>query len=74
MYNNEMENKRKINPIILVISGLVLVGLIFLIYSLTQIFRKNQFGDETRIDNFSQYFNDVPQNTKDSIFANLYAS
>lgn len=68
-----MENTKKtINPILLMIGFVGGAVIIILIYILAQVLRTNPYGDEIRIDNFGSYFADVPQETKDTLFASLY--
>lgn len=69
-----MENKKKIeiNPIKAIIIVFVIIALGFLIYSLYEIFRPNPYGDEIKIDNFAEYFSDVPRDKRDALFAGLY--
>ena len=69
-----MDNKRRINPIVLGIVVICIVIFGLLIYTLFRVFRTNPLGNEIRIDNFSRYFNNVPQDTLDGIYANLYAT
>lgn len=68
------ENKKiKIDPIKLIIVAFVLVGLGLLGYSLFKIFRGNPYGNEIKIDNFSEVFPDAPENTRFAMFASLYS-
>lgn len=69
-----MEEKKKIelNPIKITIGIFVIIALGLLIYSLYEIFRPNPYGDEIKIDNFAEYFEDTPRDKKDALFAGLY--
>lgn len=64
--------KLKINPFVIVGILLGLLVIIFLIISLMQIFRTNQFGNETKIDNLTSEYGNLPQTEKDLIFNTLY--
>lgn len=68
------QKKFKINLNPLTIGGIVMgvVILILVVVTLVNVFRKNPYGPETRIDNLSQSYNNLPQNQKDMIFAQLY--
>lgn len=66
------ERKVEINP--LVIGGVIVAAavIILLVVSLMQIFRKNPYGPETRIDNISLVDKKLPRDQKDQIFSQLY--
>ena len=65
-------NKKPKNIKLLVILGSCIVVLILGFLSLKNILRKNEFGEEIKIDNFSNYYKNVPQKTQDSIYNTLY--
>lgn len=65
---------KKINFNIVHIMALV-VGVVFValvIVTLINLFRNNPYGREIKIDNFSSFYGDAPQDIKDQIFNNLY--
>lgn len=66
------EGKIQLNPLTVggVIVGAVVV--ILLVVSLMQIFRKNPYGPETRIDNIGIVDKKLPQDQKDQLFSQLY--
>lgn len=66
------EGKIQLNPLTVggVIVGAVVV--ILLVVSLMQIFRKNPYGPETRIDNIDIVDKKLPQDQKDQLFSQLY--
>ena len=66
------EGKIQLNPLAVggVIVGAVVV--ILLVVSLMQIFRKNPYGPETRIDNIDIVDKKLPQDQKDQLFSQLY--
>ncbi len=66
------EGKIQLNPLTVggVIVGVVVV--ILLVVSLMQIFRKNPYGPETRIDNIEIVDKKLPQDQKDQLFSQLY--
>lgn len=66
------EGKIQLNPLTVggVIVGAVVV--ILLVVSLMQIFRKNPYGPETRIDNIEIVDKKLPQDQKDQLFSQLY--
>lgn len=57
--------------ITLVVIVVAIIGIV-MSYFLNQYFAKNPYGEETVIDNFSQYFNKVPKDQRDKIFAGLH--
>ena len=68
-----MENKKiNLNPF--AIAGVVLgiVAVILLVVSLMKVFRTNPYGNEVRIDNLSDAYDNLPQKQKDMIFWQLY--
>lgn len=66
--DRKYESNKKIA--ILIIVAFVVVPLI--IFLVVNIFRKNHYGDELKIDNFSNIFSNVPGDTRDKVFAGLY--
>lgn len=66
------EGKIQLNPLTVggVIVGAVVV--VLLVVSLMQIFRKNPYGPETRIDNIEIVDKKLPQEQKDQLFSQLY--
>lgn len=66
------EKKIEVNP--LVVGGVIVAAVvaILLVVSLVQIFRKNPYGPETRIDNIDIVDKSLPRDQKEQIFANLY--
>ena len=62
----------KFNPIKLFIAFVVLVAIVLLAVSVASLFRKNSFGKQIMIDNFSEYYSDAPSSTKDSVLASLF--
>ncbi len=69
-----MDNQKRIqvNPITVLITMFVVVGLVLLGITLYKVFRTNPYGREVRIDNFSEYFSDAPEDIRDFMFARLY--
>lgn len=72
MYPGETKPKKDVNPLILIGIGFALLVIIVLIITFKNLFRKNPYGEEIRIDNFSQYYSDVPGDEQDKIFHELY--
>ncbi len=66
------EKKLDFNP--LVVGGVLLAAavIVLLVVSLMQIFRKNPYGPETRIDNIDLVDKNLPRDQKDQVFAQLY--
>ena len=64
--------KIELNPIKLFIAFIVLVAVVLLVVSIAPLFHENPFGEQIAIDNFSKYYSDVPDSTKDSILAALF--
>lgn len=66
------EGKIQLNP--LTVGGAIVgaVVVILLVVSLMQIFRKNPYGPETRIDNIEIVDKKLPQDQKDQLFSQLY--
>lgn len=66
------EGKIQLNP--LTVGGAIVgaVVVILLVVSLMQIFRKNPYGLETRIDNIEIVDKKLPQDQKDQLFSQLY--
>lgn len=66
------ERKVEVNPFI---AGGVIVGIIaiiLLVISLKEIFHKNPYGPETKIDNIEIVDKNLPRDQKEQVFANLY--
>lgn len=64
--------KIKVKPIHIIVVIAIFAIFFLLVISLQSLFRKNPFGSELKIDNFSQYYKNIPDETRDSIFASLY--
>ena len=64
--------KIELNPIKLFIAFIVLVAVVLLVVSIAPLFHENPFGEQIAIDNFSKYYSDVPDSTKDSVLAALF--
>ena len=64
--------KIEINPFVVAGVLLAILVVVFLIITLVRIFRANPYGNETKIDNLSRYYNDLPQEKTDQIFYQLY--
>lgn len=62
----------QITPIQIIIAIFVFIVSIILVISLISIFRKNPYGPETKIDNFSQYYRQTPSDVRDLTFSQLY--
>lgn len=62
----------ELTPFHIVVLLSIFTIIILLIITLAQIFRKNPYGEQIKINNLSQYYKDFPDNTKDSIFNTLY--
>lgn len=62
----------KLTPIHAVILLFVLIAIILLIISIVQLFRKNPFGEQIAINNFDQYYNNLPTKTQDAITNTLH--
>lgn len=66
---NENNGRKMVVGGIIVFAVLVAMAVILFIYD---SFRPNPYGDEIRIDNFTEYFKDVPKDTMEFGFSNLY--
>ena len=64
--------KIAINPIHIGIAIVAVVFVALLVITLIQMFRPNPYGQGLRIDNFSDYVDDLPSGRRDSMFATLY--
>lgn len=66
------KEKREINPFM--IGGIVvgLIAVVLLVVGLMQLFRKNPYGEETRIDNIGESYGNLSQDAKDQIFYQLH--
>lgn len=80
-YSNQTTNRtyssfnyqsKTISPIHIVITLGVILFVSIVIISLVNIFRRNPYGPETKISNFSSYYNKTPTNTRDLTFNSLY--
>lgn len=61
-----------LSPLHLMIGiGVLIIGIIVII-GLIQIFHRNPYGPETKIDNFSQYYRQTPTDIRDLTFNQLY--
>ena len=67
-------NKKKIEVNPFIVGGVVfgIIAVVLLIVSFMMIFRTNPYGDEIKIDNLSEYYDNLPQQQKDMIFSQLY--
>ena len=72
MQSQDNFKKVKMNPFIIAGVLFAVLVVIFLIISLVRIFRVNPYGNETKIDNLSKYYDDLPQEKTDQIFYQLY--
>ncbi len=72
MQPQNSSKKIEINPFIVGGVLFAILVVVFLIITLVRIFRVNPYGNETRIDNLSKYYNDLPQEKTDQIFYQLY--
>ena len=72
MEPNSEKIKKPVNPLVIGGFALGVVLIVLLVITLKNLLRTNAYGDEVRIDNFTTYFNNVPQNEKDLIFHQLY--
>lgn len=50
----------------------LVIVVILLIITLQAIFHKNPYGNEIKIDNFKEYYEDVPSDRQDVVFNSLY--
>lgn len=67
-----MDQRKSLKPVyIAIVSFIAIIVLISIILS-SDLFHKNPFGDEIKINNFSKIFKGTPTDTRDSIFAGLY--
>lgn len=66
------ERKLELNPLTVGGLAVAVIAVVLLVISLMQIFRKNPYGPETRIDNIDLVDKNLPQNQKDQVFALLY--
>lgn len=62
----------ELTPFHVIILLSIFAIIVLLIITLAQIFRKNPYGEQIKIDNLSQYYKDFPDDTKDSILNTLY--
>ena len=74
LYNRSNANKpqKEITPIHIAILAFIIIAFFLLIFSLSQIFQKNPYGEQIKIDNFDRYFKSVTTDTKQSIYNTLY--
>lgn len=64
--------QNRLRPIIITfvcfMVGLTIIGIL----GASGIFHRNPYGNEIKINKFSRFFKDVPEDTRDITFANLY--
>jgi hypothetical protein len=67
-----MYKENRLKPIIIAgaITFVIIIGVSIIF--LSGIFHKNPYGNQVKITDFSHYYKDAPQDTKDSVFASLY--
>lgn len=66
------ERKVELNPLTVGVAVVVIAAVVLLAVSLMQIFRKNPYGPETRIDNIDLVDKKLPQDQKDQVFSQLH--
>lgn len=49
-----------------------IITAILIIFTLQKIFHKNPYGNEIKINNFSEYYPEVPEDRRDVVFNGLY--
>lgn len=65
--------KKPINPIKIGVISFIIFAIIVIIATILFIlFKPNPYGPQTKIDNFSTYYKNIPEDTKNSIFNSLY--
>lgn len=62
----------ELTPVHIIILLTIFAIVVLLIITVSQIFRKNPYGDQIKINNLSQYYKNFSDNTIDSIYNTLY--
>lgn len=63
---------KKINPILIIFGGFLLVTIVIVTISLLIVFHSNPYGKQIKINNFNTYYKNTPSDTKDAIYNTLY--
>lgn len=66
------EKPTELTPFHAIILLSIFAVIVLLIITLTQLFRKNPYGEQIKINNIEQYYKSFPNDTKDSVFNTLY--
>lgn len=69
-----MKPQNKLKIPLLISSAIFLIIIIIGILGANDFFHTNPFGESTRIDNFSSYFKNVPNEKRDAVFSALYGT
>ena len=69
---NATNNQIQFKPIHFVIIIFVAIVIVLAIISFSNMNKTEEYGPELKIDNFSKYYNEVPDNIRSSLFATLY--
>ena len=72
MESRSSNYKIGLNPFVIGGAIFAVVVIILLVVSLIGLLRTNPYGNETRIDNISEEYKNLPQDQKDQIFSQLY--
>lgn len=62
----------ELTPFHIIVLLSIFAAVILLIFTLTQIFRQNPYGEQIKINNLEKYYKEFSIDTKDSIFNTLY--
>ncbi len=65
-------DREKFNIRMIIWVSVIIIVLPLIVFLFANIFKKNPYGNELRIDNFSDIFPNAPEDTRDSVFAGLY--
>lgn len=66
------KKNREFKPITVVIMGFVVVAVVLIGISIYKYLQPNPYADQTRIENFSEYFPEAPKELQDRAFSVLY--
>lgn len=69
-------NNQRVDPRLVrigIIGLFIAIIVLVLGVALAKIFHRNPYGDEIKIDNFSEYYKNVPSDRQDRLYAGLYS-